>query len=59
VVISTAHGLKFAEFKIGYHQAQLASFDVDPTYANLPVELPAEYGPVRDRIFRTLDLNGG
>lgn len=59
VVISTAHGLKFAEFKIGYHQAQLASFDVDPTHANLPVELPAEYGPVRDRIFRTLDLNGG
>ena len=59
VVISTAHGLKFTEFKIGYHQAQLASFDVDPTHANLPVELPAEYGPVRDRIFRTLDLNGG
>ena len=59
VVISTAHGLKFAEFKIGYHQAELAALDVHPTYANLPVELPAEYGPVRDRIYRTLDLNGG
>lgn len=59
VVISTAHGLKFADFKIRYHQAELGAFDVGPNYANLPVELPAEYGPVRDQIFRTLDLNGG
>ncbi len=59
VVISTAHGLKFSDFKIRYHQEELGAFDVAPDYPNRPVELPAEYGPVRDQIFRTLDLNGG
>ncbi len=58
VVISTAHGLKFAEFKIRYHQEELGAFDVDSNYPNLPVELPADYGPVRDQIFRTLDSHG-
>ena len=58
VVISTAHGLKFAEFKIRYHQEELGAFDVDPNHPNLPVELPSDYGLVRDQIFRTLDLNG-
>jgi threonine synthase len=48
VVISTAHGLKFAEFKVGYHQASLP--DVTPRYANPPVDLPADVDAVRRAI---------
>jgi len=40
VVISTAHGLKFTEFKRGYHEGTLA--DVTSQHANRPVELPAD-----------------
>lgn len=53
VVISTANGLKFPEFKIKYHQSQLQ--DVQSRYANLPVDLPADYDRVREVILRTLD----
>lgn len=48
IVISTANGLKFPEFKVGYHRGQLA--DVEPRYANLPVELPADFDAVRRAI---------
>jgi len=55
VVISTAHGLKFTEFKIRYHQDQLAEFGVKPEQPNLPIELPADYDKVRDALFRRLE----
>jgi len=55
VVISTAHGLKFTDFKIRYHQDELGVFDVKPSRPNLPVELPADYDKVRDALFRKLD----
>jgi threonine synthase len=55
IVISTAHGLKFTDFKIRYHQDELGAFDVQPTLPNLPVELPADYEKVRDALFRKLD----
>ena len=45
VVISTAHGLKFTEFKRKYHKKVLD--EVTPDYANLPVELPEDYDAVR------------
>ena len=45
VVISTAHGLKFTEFKRQYHATALD--EVTPDYANLPVELPEDYDAVR------------
>ena len=45
VVISTAHGLKFSEFKIGYHEGTLA--DVVARHRNPPVELPADADAVR------------
>ena len=45
VVISTAHGLKFTEFKRKYHAKALD--EVTPDYANLPVELPEDYDAVR------------
>jgi threonine synthase len=53
VVISTANGLKFPEFKIKYHESRLA--DVMPCYTNLPVNLPADYTQVRDTVMRALE----
>ncbi|MDC0707106.1 threonine synthase [Stigmatella sp. ncwal1] len=47
-VVSTAHGLKFADFKVGYHRASLA--DVKSQRANPPLELPAELGAVREAL---------
>ena len=48
VVISTAHGLKFSEFKVQYHQQQLQ--EVISRYANPPLELPASYDAVVNAI---------
>ena len=45
VVISTANGLKFTDFKLGYHQSTIA--DLDPRLPNTPVELPNDYDAVR------------
>jgi len=53
VVISTAHGLKFSEFKIGYHEGTLA--DVIARHRNPPVELPADAGAVKAEITRWLE----
>ncbi len=48
VVISTANGLKFTDFKVAYHSRTLA--DITPAYANAPVELPHDYDAVRRAI---------
>ncbi len=40
IVISTAHGLKFGEFKAGYHEGALPG--VTSRLANRPVELPED-----------------
>ena len=48
VVVSTASGLKFTDFKLGYHERRLP--DVPPTWANVPVELPDDYDAVRRAI---------
>lgn len=48
VVISTAHGLKFSRFKVDYHEGNLAG--VASTYANPPLELPADVDAVRRAI---------
>jgi threonine synthase len=53
VVISTANGLKFPEFKIKYHESRLA--DIVPQHVNRPVHLPADYTQVRDAIMRALE----
>ena len=52
VVVSTANGLKFTDFKLGYNQNTLA--DVTPHYANLPVELPNDYDAVRRAVEATV-----
>jgi threonine synthase len=48
IVISTAHGLKFSQFKVDYHEKTLQ--DVDPRYANPPILLPADVSEVRKMI---------
>jgi len=50
VVISTASGLKFTDFKADYHAGKLAG--IAATQANRPIELPNDY----DQIRRRLDL---
>jgi threonine synthase len=53
VVISTASGLKFADFKVGYHEGALPDVP-SPRLRNTPVELPARYDAVRDALLRGL-----
>jgi threonine synthase len=48
VVISTAHGLKFTGFKVGYHDGSLDQ--VVARHANPPLELPADVDAVRRAI---------
>ena len=54
VVISTASGLKFTDFKVGYHEGRLAGVPA-PKLRNTPIELPAHYDAVRDALLRGLD----
>jgi threonine synthase len=44
VVISTANGLKFADFKIGYHEGRLEG--ISSRHANRPIDLPNSYDAV-------------
>jgi threonine synthase len=48
VLISTAHGLKFTGFKVGYHEGTLS--EVSSRYANPPLELPPDSSAVRKAI---------
>lgn len=52
VVISTAHGLKFTDFKVGYHESQLEQ--VTSKYANPAVMLPADASAVKAEIDKRL-----
>jgi threonine synthase len=54
VVISTANGLKFTDFKVGYHEEKLAGV-VGYKRANKPVLLPNEYSTVREAVRRVLE----
>jgi threonine synthase len=51
VVISTAHGLKFVEMKVKYHQKDL---DFPCRHANHPIELPARLDAVKDALKKAL-----
>jgi threonine synthase len=48
VVVSTAHGLKFADFKVGYHEGKLPG--IASPLRNPGVRLPATLGAVQDAI---------
>jgi threonine synthase len=52
VVISTAHGLKFTDFKVKYHESRLE--DVTSQYANPAVHLPADADVVQAEIQKRL-----
>ena len=53
VVISTAHGLKFTGFKVGYHEGTLP--EVESEHANPPVYLQADARVVKETIARKLE----
>lgn len=53
VVISTANGLKFTDFKVGYHEGTLPQVPAGK-YANKPIALPNDYVSVRDAVRRTI-----
>jgi threonine synthase len=48
VVLSTAHGLKFSDFKLAYHEKRLEG--IASWQANPPVLLPPSYDAVMDAI---------
>jgi threonine synthase len=52
VVISTAHGLKFSEFKVGYHESTLDG--IQSRYANRPLEMEADTDRVREALEKEL-----
>jgi threonine synthase len=55
IVISTANGLKFPEYKTQYHTRQMSGMSL--RYANPPVELPNDYAAVK-RAFDRLTSHG-
>lgn len=55
VVISTAHGLKFVEFKIGYHKDQFEG--LNPHFSNRPIELPYDFDAVKDAVFSNIQAS--
>jgi threonine synthase len=57
VVISTASGLKFVDFKVKYHEKNLPG--IASEFPNPPIELPAKYEAVRDEMRRQIDLRFG
>ena len=57
IVVSTANGLKFSEFKTAYHTNGLKG--VTARHANPPVELPNDYDAVRRAIERLAATTGG
>jgi threonine synthase len=48
VVMSTAHGLKFSDFKVGYHEGRLPG--VRSLQRNPPVRIAASLAGVQDAI---------
>jgi len=57
VVISTAHGLKFTDFKVRYHEMTLPG--IESQNPNPTIDLPADYGTVRDCMLREIDRRFG
>jgi threonine synthase len=59
VVISTAHGLKFTDFKVNYHEEKLG---FPCRFANKPIELPPRVDAVKEALKQALQkrrtLNG-
>jgi threonine synthase len=58
VVISTANGLKFADFKVRYHERRLDDPSISPRHANRPLDLPADVDQVKAAVFGSLIQEG-
>jgi threonine synthase len=56
VVVSTASGLKFTDFKVRYHEGRIKG--VDSRSRNTPIELPNEYEAVKRAVLGDLDARG-
>ena len=54
IVISTAHGLKFTDFKVNYHESKLE--DITSKLANPPAYVKADVNAVKDEIAKRLGL---
>ncbi len=57
IAISTAHGLKFNEFKLGYHRDELQNWRVNPRYDNAPVALPPDADAVKRAILERVEAD--
>ena len=55
VVISTAHGLKFIDFKVNYHKNNLG--DVQCAFQNKPVELDPKIDEVKKVVHKKIEDN--
>jgi threonine synthase len=52
VVISTANGLKFTDFKVRYHESRIEG--VESAHANKPIPLPNDYEAVKRTVLDAL-----
>lgn len=52
IVISTASGLKFTDFKVRYHEGAIPG--VSPLHANRPIELPNDFEAVKSAVLGAL-----
>jgi threonine synthase len=53
VVIATANGLKFTQFKIRYHENEIPG--VESKHPNKPVSLPSDFEAVKSAVFKELE----
>jgi threonine synthase len=53
VVIATANGLKFTQFKIRYHENEIPG--VQSKHPNKPISLPSEFEAVKAAVFKELE----
>jgi len=54
VVVSTANGLKFTDFKVRYHERDLPAVP-EPKHATQPVPVACDYAAVREVVLRHID----
>jgi threonine synthase len=57
VVISTANGLKFTDFKVRYHEDALGEFGIRAEHANRPIDLPPDFEAVKRAVFSARPTN--
>ena len=55
VVISTASGLKFTDFKVRYHEGRIPG--ADSQSRNSPIELPNDFEAVKKVVLGDLDAS--